>query len=166
MFDLIRRKRFSVKIVFATFPCSGEGVGSFPLALLCAKCEHRVRNEPAGFPKERQLALAVPQCSRSGRRKALRRIGAFPYEGKVVLCFSGKNKEPDEVEARGSAGEKANPPNPPGKKRLLPSHRDAGSCHVPAADPQAPPHAKRASASKCGCPCICIQIVSVALKNA
>ena len=111
MFDLIRRKRFSVKIVFATFPCSGEGVGSFPLALLCTKCEHRVRNEPAGFPKERQLALAVPQCSRSGRRKALRRIGAFPYEGKVVLCFSPKSKEPDEVEDRGSAGEKANLPN-------------------------------------------------------
>ena len=30
-------------------------------------------------------------------------VRAFPYEGKVVLCFSGKSKEPDEVEQRVSA---------------------------------------------------------------
>ena len=40
-------------------------------------------NEPAGFPKERLHS---------------------PEKGKVVLCFSLKSKEPDEVEAWGCAG--------------------------------------------------------------
>ena len=88
MFDLIQRKRFSVKIVFTTFPCSGEGV-----------------------PSESQLAHAIPNAPAAGGGKALRRVEAFPYEGKVVFCFSPKSNESDEVEDRGSAGEKANLPN-------------------------------------------------------
>lgn len=109
MFDLIRRKRFSVKIVFATFPCSGDAALYDALSLM-PKTTFPCSGD-AGVPSESQLAHAIPDAPAAGGWKALRRIGAFPYEGKVVLCFSPKSNESDEVEDRGSAGEKANLPN-------------------------------------------------------
>ena len=68
------------------FPCSGD----------------------AGVPSESQLAHAIPDAPAAGGGKALRRVEAFPYEGRWFFTFPRKAMN----RMRWKIGD------PPGKRRI------------------------------------------------
>ena len=99
--NALRRNRLRVQVKCACVYTSADPRSSTSSA----------SHSSAPSPRRRRL---VPSLLFQLRTKRVHPAAAkaFPYEGKVVLCFSLKSKEPDEVEQRISTGQKTKPPSP------------------------------------------------------